>query len=37
LAPKVRALLSVDQTNINDEKFLQTVVRDYQYYALEEI
>ena len=37
LAPKVRTLLSVDQTNINDEKFLQTVVRDYQYYALEEI
>ena len=37
LASKVRTLLSVDQTNINDEKFLQTVVRDYQYYALEEI
>ena len=37
LAPKVRALLAVEQTDVNDEKFLQTVVRDYQYYALEEI
>ena len=32
LADKVRTLLS-----ISDEKFLQTLLRDYQYYALEEI
>lgn len=37
LAPKVRNLLSANQTNASDEKFLQTVIRDYQYYALEEI
>ena len=34
LAEKVRSLLSIKQT---DEKFLQTLLRDYQYYALEEI
>lgn len=37
LAGKVRSLLSIKQTEGNDEKFLQTLLRDYQYYALEEI
>lgn len=37
LAEKVSSLLSVKQTEGNDEKFLQTLLRDYQYYALEEI
>lgn len=37
LAEKVRSLLSIKQTEGNDEKFLQTLLRDYQYYALEEI
>ena len=37
LAGKVRSLLSVKQADGNDEKFLQTVLRDYQFYALEEI
>lgn len=37
LAEKVRSLLSIKQIEGNDEKFLQTLLRDYQYYALEEI
>lgn len=37
LASKVRQLLAIGQRDETDEKFLQTVVRDYQYYALEEI
>lgn len=37
LAEKVRALLAAGPTEVSDEKFLQTVLRDYQYYALEEI
>lgn len=37
LASKVRQLLSIGKEDDTDEKFLQTVVRDYQYYALEEI
>lgn len=37
LAVKVRQLLSVGHDEISDEQFLQTVIRDYQYYALEEI
>ena len=37
LAKKVQKLLSVTPRDDNQEKFLQTVLRDYQYYALEEI
>lgn len=37
LAEKVRSLLTVRQAEPSDERFLQTVLRDYQYYALEEI
>lgn len=37
LAKKVQALLSITPRDGNQEKFLQTVLRDYQYYALEEI
>ncbi|MEY8686531.1 RDD family protein [Bacteroides sp. AN502(2024)] len=37
LAKKVQSLLSVTPRDENLEKFLQTVLRDYQYYALEEI
>lgn len=37
LAKKVQELLSVTPRDSNQEKFLQTVLRDYQYYALEEI
>lgn len=37
LAEKVRSLLLIKQTEGNDEIFLQTLLRDYQYYALEEI
>lgn len=37
LAEKVRTLLNIKQTEGNDEKFLQTLLRDYQYFALEEI
>ena len=37
LASKVRQLLSIGKGDGTDEKFLQTIVRDYQYYALEEI
>lgn len=37
LTEKVRALLAVSPTETSNEKFLQTVLRDYQYYALEEI
>ncbi len=37
LADKVRTLLSIKQVEGSDEKFLQTLLRDYQYYALEEI
>ena len=37
LAKKVQSLLSITPREGNQEKFLQTVLRDYQYYALEEI
>lgn len=37
LAQKVRPLLESIPEEITDEKFLETVLRDYQYYALEEI
>lgn len=37
LAKKVQSLLSITPRDSNQEKFLQTVLRDYQYYALEEI
>lgn len=37
LAKKVQGLLSVTPRDNSQEKFLQTVLRDYQYYALEEI
>lgn len=37
LSKKVQELLSVTPRDNNQEKFLQTVLRDYQYYALEEI
>lgn len=37
LTTKVQELLSVTPREDNQEKFLQTVLRDYQYYALEEI
>lgn len=37
LASKVRQLLAIGKEGETDEKFLQTIVRDYQYYALEEI
>lgn len=37
LAKKVQELLSITPRDGNQEKFLQTMLRDYQYYALEEI
>lgn len=37
LARKVQSLLAISPCDSNEEKFLQTVLRDYQYYALEEI
>lgn len=37
LANKVEGLLSVTPKDADKEKFLQTILRDYQYYALEEI
>ena len=37
LAAKVRTLLAVTPEGMNDEHFLNTLLRDYQYYALEEI
>lgn len=37
LAKKVQELLSVTPREANQEAFLQTMLRDYQYYALEEI
>lgn len=37
LARKVRTVLAVDNADPSDENFLQTVIRDYQYYALEDI
>lgn len=37
LARKVRELLSVTPRSDNPEEFLRTILRDYQYYALEEI
>ena len=37
LTKKVQELLSVTPRENNQEKFLQTVLRDYQYYALEEM
>ncbi|WP_455591362.1 RDD family protein [Bacteroides sp.] len=36
LAAKVRSLLTVNNANLADEQLLQTVIRDYQYYALED-
>lgn len=37
LAKKVQSLLFITPRDSNQEKFLQTILRDYQYYALEEI
>lgn len=37
LATKVKEILSITPKDANPEKLLQTVLRDYQYYALEEI
>lgn len=37
LAEKVRTLLTIHPEKTDDEKFLNTLLRDYQYYALEEI
>lgn len=37
LAGKVQQLLSITPREDNQKKFLQTILRDYQYYALEEI
>lgn len=37
LAKKLQEFLSVTPLDSNGERFLQTVLRDYQYYALEEI
>lgn len=37
LSGKVRTLLSISRPTGSDEQFLQTIVRDYQYYALEEV
>jgi len=37
LSQKVQSALSVVSKDTTDEKFLQNIVRDYQYYALEEI
>ena len=37
LAKKVQELLSITPHDSNPENFLQTILRDYQYYALEEI
>lgn len=37
LAKKVQELLTITPRDGNQEQFLQTVLRDYQYYALEEI
>ena len=35
LADKIRQVLSIKQTKINDEAMLNTLIRDYQFYALE--
>lgn len=37
LAQKVQSLLSITPQESSQEKFLRTIIRDYQYYALEEI
>lgn len=37
LANKIKELLAVTPKDADKEKFLQTILRDYQYYALEEI
>lgn len=37
LASKVRQRLAIGKSDDTDEQFLETIVRDYQYYALEEI
>ncbi len=37
LAKKVQEILAVTPLDTNGEKFLQTILRDYQFYALEEI
>ncbi|WP_071147149.1 RDD family protein [Bacteroides ihuae] len=36
LASKLRSMLSINTTIKNDEHFLQTIMRDYQYYAMED-
>lgn len=36
LASKLRSMLSINTTIKNDEYFLQTIMRDYQYYAMED-
>jgi hypothetical protein len=36
LADKVKEFLKISPS-LNNERFLQTLVRDYQYYALEEV
>ena len=35
LAAKVRSVLSISNVTTTDEKFLYTIVRDYQHYSLE--
>ncbi|MBF1606865.1 MAG: RDD family protein, partial [Prevotella sp.] len=35
LAEKVRTPLNISDTNTADEKFLYTIVRDYQHFTLE--
>ena len=37
LAKKVQEILSITPRDGGQEQFLQTILRDYQYYALEEI
>ncbi|NDV66454.1 RDD family protein [Bacteroides sp. 224] len=35
LSKKIKEVLGIHSTELNDEQFLQTLIRDYQYYALE--
>lgn len=37
LAEKIQTLFTIRREGISDELFLQTLLRDYQYYALEEV
>lgn len=37
LADKIKSLLKIPQPGYSDEQFLHTLLRDYQYYALEDI